>query len=179
VRRKLPLALPLAVLLGLAAAGLALAGNGGVAPPDPASPNAERVNDSYWFIAIFTGLIFLIVEGALIVFIVRFRRRGRPRAVEGPQIHGSTRLELIWTVAPVIFLAAIGSFLFYKLPGIKDVPAAGASERLNVTSHDRGPAILLAVRLPAERCRRGRPAARSGRPGGDPGRDRARVRRDP
>src|SRR5439155_3797678 len=53
-------------------------------------------------------------------------RRGRPRTVEGPQVHGATRLELIWTLIPVLILAAIASFVLYKLPGIKDVPKASA-----------------------------------------------------
>ena len=76
--------------LALLVAGLAAAGNGGIAPPAPASPNAERIRDSYWLILGFTGGIFVLVEGALLVFILRFRGRGRPREVEGPQIHGST-----------------------------------------------------------------------------------------
>ena len=120
------------LLLGLAYAGAALAGNGGLGPPESASPNAGRISDAYWLIAIFTGFIFVLVEGALIVFVVRFRRRGRDRAIEGPQIHGSTRLELIWTVVPVVILAFIAGFVFYKLPGIEDVPSASASDRLNV-----------------------------------------------
>jgi cytochrome c oxidase subunit 2 len=86
---------------------------------------------------IFTAAIFVIVEGALILFVVRFRRRGRARTAEGPQIHGSTRLELIWTVVPVVILVLIGSFVFYKLPGIKDVPAASAGNRLHVTVEGR------------------------------------------
>ena len=63
----------------------------------------------------------------LIYFVVRFRSRGRPRTVDGPQIHGSTRLELAWTVAPVLILVAIGGFIFYKLKGIDD-PAGAAAE---------------------------------------------------
>jgi cytochrome c oxidase subunit 2 len=68
----------------------------------------------------------VLVEGALILFVFKYRRRGRPRTVEGPQIHGATRLELIWTAVPVLVLAAIASFVFYKLPGIQDVPSAKA-----------------------------------------------------
>jgi cytochrome c oxidase subunit 2 len=98
----------------------------------PDSPNASRTIDAYWVILVFTGIIFVIVEGALIVFVIRFRRRGRPRTAEGPQIHGSTRLELIWTVAPVVILAVIGTFVFYKLPGIKDTPASAAANRVQV-----------------------------------------------
>ena len=37
-------------------------------------------------------------------------------------MHGNTNLELAWTVAPVLVLVAIGAFVFYKLPGIQDVP---------------------------------------------------------
>ena len=73
-----------------------------------------------------TGVIFVLVEGALVLFVVRFRNAGRPREAEGPQIRGHTRLELLWTAIPVLILAGIIAFVFYKLPGIKDVPAATA-----------------------------------------------------
>ena len=115
-----------AVLLALLVAAPALAGNGGVAPVEPASPNAERINDSYYWVSIFTGAIFLLVQTTLIVFIVRYRRRRRARSEDGAQVHGNTNLELAWTIAPVLILVAIGTFVFYKLPGIQNVPAAGA-----------------------------------------------------
>jgi cytochrome c oxidase subunit II len=121
-----------AVLAALALAGAAFAGNAGFAPEPPHSPNAHRITDAYWLIFAFTGAIFLIVEGTLIAFVVRYRRRHRPRDAEGAQVHGHTRLELIWTVIPVLILVAIGTFVFYKLPGISDVPAASAGSRLNV-----------------------------------------------
>jgi cytochrome c oxidase subunit II len=71
-----------------------------------------------------SGAIFLLVEGALLLFVIRFRNAGRPRDAEGPQIRGHTRLELVWTAIPVLILAGIITFVFYKLPGIKDIPAA-------------------------------------------------------
>ena len=111
-----------------------MAGNGGFAPPDPASPNAERINESYFWVAIFTGAILVLVEGSLLWFVIRYRRRRRARAEDGAQIHGNTNLELAWTIAPVLILVAIGSFVFYKLPGIQDVPAASAQAgRTDVT----------------------------------------------
>jgi cytochrome c oxidase subunit 2 len=126
VRRKLLIAL-LAVAYALTTAGLAMAGNGGFGLPPAKSPNAGGISDTYWFIFGFTAAVFVLVEGALVVFIVRFRGRGRPREVEGPQIRGNTRLEIAWTVVPVLILAAIAAFVFYKLPGIKDVPKANAA----------------------------------------------------
>ena len=125
VRRKL-LVLVFLVGAALAFAAVAYAGNGGFAPVTPESPNASRINDSYKWISIFTGLIFLVVEGSLVWFIFRYRRRHRPRTAEGPQIHGATRLELAWTAAPIVILAAIAAFIFYKLAGIQDVPSAKA-----------------------------------------------------
>lgn len=126
------------VALAFVVAAPALAGNGGVAPPDPASPNAERIRDAYWLVLGITGAIFVLVEAALILFIVRYRSRGRAREVEGPQIVGHRRLELIWTAIPVLILVGIGAFVFYKLPGIKDVPkATAAGEHLNVKVEGR------------------------------------------
>src|SRR2546423_8200928 len=110
-------------------ANAATAGNGGFAPATPHSPNAGRINDSYKLIALLTGIILILVEAALITFIVRYRRRGRPRDAEGPQVRGHTRLELIWTALPVLILAGIASFVFYKLPGIKEVPMARPAGR--------------------------------------------------
>ena len=100
----------------------------GLQPVNPAdSPNVDRINHSYWLIFALTVPIFLIVEGALVYFIVRYRRRGRARDVEGPQVRGHTRLELMWTVVPVLIVTGIIAFVFYKLPGIEDVPRAEAA----------------------------------------------------
>jgi cytochrome c oxidase subunit 2 len=125
VRRRVLVFLCLA-LLGLLLADATLATNGGVAPQAPRSPNATRIDDVYWLILAITGGIFVLVEGSLLLFIFRFRSRGRDRAIEGPQIHGATRLELIWTAIPVVILIAIAGFVLYKLPGIKNVPSARA-----------------------------------------------------
>ena len=122
----------------LALATVASASNGGISPVTPVSPNGHRITDAYWLILGITGAVFLIVEGALLTFVIRYRRRGRPRDAEPRQIHGATRIEFVWTVVPVLLLAVIVSFVFYKLPGIKDTPqasAAGGSQRITVEAH--------------------------------------------
>jgi cytochrome c oxidase subunit 2 len=132
VRRR-ALAVGVAFLVSLAVCGIAGAGNGGLLPPPPHSPNADRITSTYIFVLIFTGAVFLAVEGTLVVFIVKYRRGRRPRTADGPQIHGATRLEILWTVVPVLILAAIASFVFYELPGIIDAPAATASNETRIT----------------------------------------------
>lgn len=134
VRRKLLLVvILLAGVLALVLAAAAAASNGGISPVTPRSPNAHRIVHAYWLTVAVTGVVFVAVEATLITFIIRFRRRGRPRTEEGEQIYGSTWLEVTWTVIPVVLLTLIAGFVFYKLPGIKDPPsAAAAGPHINV-----------------------------------------------
>ncbi len=129
--------LPAALSVALASAAAAAADNG-LTPVTPESPNANAIRQTYWVILIVTGVIFVLVEGALVLFIVRFRSRGRARSQDGAQIHGSTRLETASTIVPVIILAGIAAFVFVKLPTIKNVPpanAAGGALKIKVEGH--------------------------------------------
>src|SRR5207302_8796808 len=131
---RLPLrAALLAVPLALATAAPALAGNGGIAPVAPHSSNAAAIRDTYWLILGITGVIFVLVEVTLVVFVVRYRRGRRSWAAEGAQVHGHTRTEIAWTVVPVLIVAAIIGFVFAKLPDVQDVPPASAANTPHVT----------------------------------------------
>jgi cytochrome c oxidase subunit 2 len=134
VRRKLAFVVVVAMTV-LATAGIAAAANGGFTPEFAHSPNAHRTNSAYWVVLAFTSVIFVIVEGALVLFIWKYRRGGRARTAEGSQVHGNTRLEVIWTVIPVIILAVIGIVIFYELPGISNAPAAANPIRITVEGH--------------------------------------------
>jgi cytochrome c oxidase subunit 2 len=54
----------------------------------------------YWALG-----VFILVEGALLYAVFRFR--GRPEDPEPSQIHGNTTIEIIWTLIPALILAAI------------------------------------------------------------------------
>lgn len=98
-------------------------------PVSPESPNADRIRTSYLFVTIFTFSIFVLVEALLIAFIIRYRRRRRPRFEDGAPIHGASKLELAWTAGPVLILFVIATFIFLELPGIKNTPEASAGEQ--------------------------------------------------
>ena len=128
----------LSVTFALVLAGTAVAGNGGLAPPSPGSPNAANIRDIYWLILAVSAAIFALVVGALLLFVVRYRSRGRPRELEGPQIRGHTNLELAWTAGPVVILAIIAGFVFWKVSDINatsGVPSDQA-ETQNTTTID-------------------------------------------
>jgi len=78
---------------------------------------------------------------------VRYRRRNRPRDADGAQIHGANRLELAWTIGPVVILFAIAAFVFAKLPGIQDVPAATGGEE-NLVIEVTGTQFTWSYRYP-------------------------------
>jgi cytochrome c oxidase subunit II len=126
VGRRLFVVLPAAVL-ALATAGIAAAANGGFTPQFAHSPNTHHTNTAYYVILGFTGAIFVIVESALALFIWKYRSRGRARTVEGFQLHGATRLEIVWTVIPVVILAVIATVIFIELPNITGAPASAAN----------------------------------------------------
>ena len=129
--RRLVSGLSAVLLVALVAAAGAAAGNG-LSPVQPESPNAEAIRSTYWVILIVTGVIFVLVETALLVFIIRFRRGKRGRDQEAPQIHGATKLETSFTIVPVLILFGIMAVVFVKLPTIKDVPSARAANELKI-----------------------------------------------
>ena len=131
--RKLPPVAAGAALAALVLTTPALAGNAGFQPVTPDSPNAESISNTFWFITAFALLVFVGVESLLIVFVVRYRRRRHQGNADGPQIHGSTKLEAWWTLIPVVILVAIATFVFVELPGVTNVPGANAAgDRLEI-----------------------------------------------
>lgn len=72
---------------------------------DPKGPFAERINNLFWPVFWVATVIFVLVEGAVLATVVFFRdKEGRK---EPRQIHGNTRLEILWTVIPAVILASI------------------------------------------------------------------------
>ncbi len=131
-RKPAVIAAALAVLaLGVVPAALGQSpGNGGVAPPSPATPNAEAISQLYWFVFAICAVVFVAVEAALILFVIRFRRRGStPPEAEGPQIHGNTRIEIIWTVIPAVILVGIAAVVLARSEAVQ---GAGSADELVV-----------------------------------------------
>ena len=71
--------------------------------------------------------MFVLVEGALLYAIFRFR--GKPDDPEPRQVHGNTTIEIVWTVIPALILAAIA---VPTVRGIFETSAIPAGDALKV-----------------------------------------------
>lgn len=109
---------------GFLAAALAWAASAGAARaaafiPEPASPVARQIVGIYDLTLAITMGIFIVVEVALIVAIVRFRRR--PGAVPAQFTH-NTMLEVLWTAIPALILVIIAVPTYRTLGEMRTVP---------------------------------------------------------
>ena len=73
-----------------------------------------RAIDFLWDRLLFLGtIVFILVEGALIYIVFRYRHRENQGAP--PQTHGSTKLEITWTLIPAVIL------VFIAVPTVKTI----------------------------------------------------------
>ncbi len=114
---------------------LALGACGGPFPQsalDPASDFAWRLQDLFEGIFLWAVVVFVLVQGALIVAIFRFRER--PGGPSPKVTHGNTLLEISWTLAPAIVLVLI-AIPTIKTIWIIDSPPPGESLVVEVIGH--------------------------------------------
>lgn len=83
-----------------------------VAPINPWFPEATReareVDNLFRFMLAASGVIFIYVQGLLLAFALRYRRRkNEPDDAIGPAVHGHTRLEIAWSAVPALLLVVL------------------------------------------------------------------------
>src|ERR671927_566164 len=127
--RRALLAAPLAALL-LASPSPAAAQPWVVAP---ASTSAELIAQLFWFTLILATIVFVLVEGLLIYSSLRFRRRAPLPLHEPPQIHGNTRLEVMWATVPALILVGLFGITVTRLGDLSQIPATPDAMHISVT----------------------------------------------
>jgi cytochrome c oxidase subunit 2 len=80
---------------------------------EPEGPIARQIDDLHNPVFVVAGVIFFLVQFLVVFFVIRYRyKANRPEPV---QIHGNTRLEVAWTLAPALIL------LFVAIPTISTI----------------------------------------------------------
>jgi cytochrome c oxidase subunit II len=95
-----------------------------ITPKTGGSPNADQIHSLYEIVLYIAAVVAVIVEGALVYSIFKFRAKKNPVAA---QIHGNTRLEIGWTVAAALILVVLTVVTFIKLPSIVNPPNSDSS----------------------------------------------------
>lgn len=73
----------------------------------PAGPYAQSPHDLITIVFGIALVVFVLVQGMIIYSVVKFRRRPDDDGTLPAQVHGNTKLEIIWTVIPALILAVI------------------------------------------------------------------------
>src|SRR3954469_76265 len=93
--------------------------------PTQASAEGKKI-DTLWAVLIIVSVpIFVLVITVVLYSVWKFRMRPGEELMDGPPIHGNTRLEVLWTAVPAIILVALCSYAYVVL---RDVETAQAGE---------------------------------------------------
>jgi cytochrome c oxidase subunit 2 len=91
--------------------------------PTAASSQAGPI-DTLWDVCISISVpIFVLVSVVVLYSAWRFRVRAGEELLDGPPIHGNTRLEIIWTAIPAILLVGMCSYAYGVLTNIESAKA--------------------------------------------------------
>ncbi len=94
-----------------------------ITPKTGGSPNADQIHSLYLIVLYVAAVVFVIVEGALVYSVYKFRAK---KVRTAAQIHGNTRLEVSWTLGAAAILVVLTVVTFIKLPSILNPPNSSA-----------------------------------------------------
>lgn len=128
-------------LVGLTVAGIIgaalLVSCGAVDTPQtmlfPRSDNNQVISGLFAPLTWLAIVIFILVQGLLLYSVYRFRVRDNDDSIP-PQVHGNTRLEIAWTIAPSIVVVIMLILTYQAMAKIEAAPPADAL-RVRVIGH--------------------------------------------
>ncbi len=83
--------------------------------PSKGSIQAGNVRTLYTVLLIATIPIFVLVETVVLFSVWKFRMRPGQEEMDGPPIHGNTRLEVVWTAVPAMLIVALCTYAYTVL----------------------------------------------------------------
>lgn len=112
-----------AALLALLTVGVAFAQSG---QPAGITKEARQMHDLYILVLVMALVVFVPLAAALVFMLIRFRKRDEELP---PQIHGNNKLEVLWTVIPIVIVLILFGF---SLKVLLDVENDAKPEDLTV-----------------------------------------------
>jgi cytochrome c oxidase subunit 2 len=98
---------------------------------NPKGSVARQLNNLFWPVFWIAVAVFALVGGLVTIAVFRFRARSDDEAPR--QVHGNTRLEVMWTILPALLLAGIAIPTVKMVFDINRIPKAAM--QIDVTGH--------------------------------------------
>ncbi|MGB7873810.1 MAG: cytochrome c oxidase subunit II [Anaerolineales bacterium] len=101
---------------------------------NPASPIAGHVANLFRTILIMALVVFVLVEGTLILILIRDRKRSDDEQLPR-QVYGNTKLEIIWTAIPILLVIALFIMTVQTVNAVAAPASAKSDLNLRVVGH--------------------------------------------
>jgi cytochrome c oxidase subunit 2 len=88
--------------------------------PSDASKQAHNIHTLYDVLLIASVPVFVLVETVVLFSVWKFRMRPGQEEMDGPPIHGNTRLEVVWTAVPAMLIVALCTYAYTVLRSNED-----------------------------------------------------------
>ncbi len=111
--------------------------------PEQASNQAPLVDGFFNFMFTIAVAFFLVVQGAIVVFIIRYRRRPGDDA-DGSSVRENLPLEILWTAIPAIIVIGLG---VYSVDVYRDMGGLPSSGMMMAHHHSRGSALAAPLEV--------------------------------
>jgi cytochrome c oxidase subunit 2 len=98
--------------------------------PAASSTQADKVDTLYDVLIIASVPVFVLVVVVVVFSVIDFRMRPGEERLDGPPIHGNTKLEVIWTTLPALVILGLCTYAYITLTDIEAAPASGRPERV-------------------------------------------------
>jgi cytochrome c oxidase subunit 2 len=98
--------------------------------PPQGSEEAKQIDTLYDVLVIVSVPVFVLVTVVVLYCVWRFKMKPGEEELDGPPIHGNTRLEIIWTAIPAIILVALCSYSYVVLTDIEEAKADALEVRV-------------------------------------------------
>lgn len=113
--------------------------------PEQASAQAPLVDDLFNTMMVIATALFLVVEGAIVAFLIMFRKRPGDET-DGEPIEGNLPLEAFWTAIPAIIVIGLGVYsvaIYQEMGGLNPGDHA-------VMAHSHSSHQTLVAQMPDE-----------------------------
>ena len=112
----------------------ACSGSGPQTALNPEGPVARSIHDLWQLVFVIATVVFVIVQAGLFYAMWRYRQR-KDDDGEPVQLHGNTKLEILWTIIPVVILAGIGYPIVRGIFEVRAIAEGPDVVQVQVTGH--------------------------------------------